>query len=116
MQQHLHILDLTRRHNSYLEDRVDLVASNSWISNWVRLTMSSLLANSYCIGLPGSRIYGGCDYIDMIEREVIELATGLFGSKHGVVQFLSGMQANIGAYHAILKPGDTLVRQTFVVP
>lgn len=109
MQQHHHILDLTRRHNSYLEDRVDLVASNSWISNWVRLTMSSLLSNSYCIGLPGSRIYGGCDYIDMIEREVVELATSLFGSKHGVVQFLSGMQANIGAYNAILSPGDTVV-------
>lgn len=39
--QHLdHLLDLTRRHNGYLQDRIDLVASNSWISNWVRLTMS----------------------------------------------------------------------------
>jgi len=60
-----HVLDLTRRHNAYLRDRIDLVASNSWISSWARLTMSSLLSNSYCIGLPGARLYGGCDYIDM---------------------------------------------------
>jgi glycine hydroxymethyltransferase len=104
-----HVLDLTRRHNAYLRDRVDLVASNSWISSWARLTMSSLLSNSYCIGLPGARLYGGCDYIDMVEREVLQLATRLFGTQRGVVQFLSGMQANIGAYNAILRPGDTIV-------
>ncbi|MFM9101200.1 MAG: aminotransferase class I/II-fold pyridoxal phosphate-dependent enzyme, partial [Cyanobium sp.] len=68
-----------------------------------------MLSNSYCIGLPGNRIYGGCDYIDMIEREVVQLATDLFGTKRGVVQFLSGMQATIGAYNAILEPGDTIV-------
>ena len=104
-----HLLDLTRRHNVYLRDRIDLVASNSWISSWARLTMSSLLSDSYCIGLPGNRIYGGCAYIDMIEREVLRLAQELFGARNGVVQFLSGMQANIGAYNAILKPGDTIV-------
>jgi glycine hydroxymethyltransferase len=104
-----HLLDLTRRHDDDMQVRIDLVASNSWISHWVRLTMGSLLANSYCIGLPGSRIYGGCDVIDAIEREVIELATELFGCRHGVVQFLSGMQANLAAYHAILRPGDTIV-------
>jgi glycine hydroxymethyltransferase len=104
-----HVLDLTRRHNAYLRDRIDLVASNSWISSWARLTMSSLLSNSYCIGLPGNRLYGGCDYIDMVEREVLRLATELFGTRYGVVQFLSGMQANIGAYNAILQPGDTIV-------
>lgn len=104
-----HVLDLTRRHNAHLRDRVDLVASNSWVSSWARLTMSSLLSNSYCIGLPGARLYGGCDYIDMVEREVLRLATELFGTRRGVVQFLSGMQANIGAYNAILRPGDTIV-------
>lgn len=103
------LLDLTRRHNGALLERIDLVASNSWISNWVRLTMGSLLSNSYCIGLPGQRIYGGCDHIDGIEREVVELATSLFGTRLAVVQFLSGMQANIGAYNAILRPGDTIV-------
>lgn len=109
MSEFAHFLDLTRRHNQFLEERIDLVASNSWISSFARLTMSSLLSNSYCIGLPGNRFYGGCSYIDMLEREVIELATELFGAPHAVVQFLSGMQANIGAYNAILRPGDKIV-------
>lgn len=103
------LLYWTGKHNNYLVDRIDLVASNSWVSNWVRLTMGSLLANSYCIGLPGKRLYGGCDYIDSIEQQVVELATEIFGSRLAVVQFLSGMQANIAAYNAIIKPGDKVV-------
>lgn len=102
-------LELTHRHNISLQERIDLVASNSWISNWVRMTMASLLSNSYCIGLPGNRLYGGCEHIDEIELKVIALATELFGCRHAIVQFLSGMQANIAAYNAILKPGDTVV-------
>jgi glycine hydroxymethyltransferase len=103
------ILNLTRGHNRYVRNRVDLIASNSWISQFVRLAMSSSLVNNYCIGLPGQRLYGGCSYIDMMEREVMRLARQIFGMKQVVVQFLSGMQANIGAYNAILRPGDTVV-------
>lgn len=102
-------LELTRHHNMYLKNRIDLVASNSWVSDFARLTMGSGLSNSYCIGFPGNRLYGGCTYIDMIEREVVELAKDLYQFPYAVVQFLSGMQANIGAYNAILKPGDTVV-------
>ena len=104
-----HILSLTRGHNRYLRDRVDLVASNSWVSNFARLSMGSYLSNSYCIGLPGQRLYGGCSFIDMIERDVIELAGELFSGGQVVCQFLSGMQANIGAYNAVLRPGDKIV-------
>ena len=68
------ILNLTRGHNHYMQDRVDLIASNSWTSQFTRLTMCSLLTNNYCIGLPGNRLYGGCAYIDMLEREVERLA------------------------------------------
>lgn len=104
------IIGLTRGHNLYMTDRIDLIASNSLISHFARLIMSSSLSNSYCIGLPGARLYGGCTFIDMIEREVHGLVRQVFGQKkHVVVQFLSGMQANIGAYHAILKPGDTVI-------
>jgi len=93
-----------------MRDRIDLIASNSCSSNFARLVMGSVLMNSYCIGLPGARLYGGCTFIDMIEREVHMLARRLFGNaNHVVVQFLSGMQANIGAYHAILQPGDTII-------
>ena len=103
------LLNLVRGHNRYVGNRVDLIASNSWISQFVRLVMTSSLPNNYCIGLPGNRIYGGCAYIDMIEREVMRLARQIYGMNHVVVQFLSGMQANIGAYNAILKLGDTVI-------
>lgn len=109
MQDLKRLLGWTSKHNDYLLDRIDLVASNSWISNWARLTMGSLLANSYCIGLPGNRFYGGCEYIDSIEQQVVELAIEIFGAKLAVVQFLSGMQANFAAYNAIIKPGDKVV-------
>ncbi len=109
MEQLHQILNLTHRHNLYMQERVDLIASNSWVSEFARLTMCSLLANNYCIGLPGNRLYSGCAYIDMIEREVVRLVHRLFGMKHAVVQFLSGMQANIGAFNAILEPGDTVL-------
>lgn len=100
---------LTRLHNRHLLERIDLVASNSWISNWARLTMASLLSNSYCIGTPGKRLYGGCTFIDKIEDLVVELTTEIFGSEFAVVQFLSGMQANFAAYNSILSPGDSVV-------
>ena len=103
------VLNLTRGHNKYMERRVDLIASNAWISQFVRLTMASSLPNNYSIGLPGNRLYGGCSYIDMLEREVNRLALTLFPMQHVVVQFLSGMQANIGAYNAVLNKGDTVV-------
>jgi len=104
-----HILALTRGQNSYLRDRIDLVASNSWISSFARLTMSSYLSNVYCMGMPGQRSSMGSSFIDMIERDVINLATELIGCPNVICQFLSGMQANIAAYHAVLKPGDKVV-------
>ena len=103
------VLNLIRNHNRFVSERVDLIASNSWISQFVRLAMTSSLPNSYCIGLPGNRLYGGCAYIDMLERETCRLARSLFPMGHVVLQFLSGMQANISAYNAILKPGDTVM-------
>ena len=103
------VLNLTRNHNRFVSESIDLIASNSWISQFARLAMTSSLPNSYCIGLPGNRLYGGCTYIDMIEREVNQLARGLFPMEKVVLQFLSGMQANIGAFNAILKPGDTVI-------
>lgn len=103
------VLNIARGHNRYVRERVDLIASNSWISQFVRLAMASSLPNNYCIGLPGQRLYGGCEYIDMMEREVVGLAKRLFGAEHAVLQFLSGMQANIGAYNAVLRPGDVVV-------
>jgi glycine hydroxymethyltransferase len=107
------ILNLTRGHSHYMANRLDLVASNSYTSHFSRLVMGSILPNSYCIGSPGARFYGGCTYIDMIEREVYALAKKVFDNpKHVVAQFLSGMQANTAAYNAMLKPNDTVISAT----
>jgi glycine hydroxymethyltransferase len=103
------ILNLTRGHNQYLEERIDLVASNSMISSFARFALGSMLSNSYCIGTPGRRLYGGCSYIDMVEEDVMRLAKELFKTKFAMTQFLSGMQANIGAYNTLLEPGDKVV-------
>ena len=78
------ILNLVDGHDRYAADRVDLIAANAWVSRSARSVMGSSLANHYCIGVPGRRLYAGCAYIDMIEREVIRLATRLFGTEHAV--------------------------------
>jgi len=110
MKELLNLISLTHGHDLMMSSKVDLIASNSCMSDLTRLAMSSLLSNNYCIGFPGARLYGGCTYIDMIEREVHSLIRQLFGNtRYVVVQFLSGMQANIAAYHATLKKGDRVI-------
>lgn len=103
------ILGSVDAHNRAMLERLDLVASNAWVSGRARRALASRLSNSYCIGQPGQRLYGGCGAIDQLETDVLTLARELFGSRFGCVQFLSGMQANIAAYHALLQPGDTVV-------
>lgn len=103
------ILGSVEAHNQLMLERIDLVASNAWVSDRARLALASRLSNNYCIGQPGQRIYGGCAAIDHLEISVLALARDLFGTHFGCVQFLSGMQANIAAYHALLRPGDAVV-------
>ncbi len=103
------MLVLTDAHNQYMQDRVDLIASNTYVSRWVKQILSSSLTNSYTPGTPGNRLFGGCAYIDMLEREVASLARQAFGMLYVSAEFLSGMQANTAAYHALLEPGDTVV-------
>jgi len=103
------ILRSVDAHNQAMVERIDLVASNAWVSERARLALASRLSNSYCIGQPGQRLYGGCAAIDQLETDVLALARALFGTHFACVQFLSGMQANIAAYHALLQPGDKVV-------
>jgi glycine hydroxymethyltransferase len=69
----------------------------------------SVLTNKYAEGYPGKRYYGGCEFVDMAEQLAIDRAKALFGAEHANVQPHSGAQANIAVYHALLKPGDTLM-------
>jgi glycine hydroxymethyltransferase len=96
-------------HDEYMQDRIDLIASNTYVSRCVKQALSSSLTNNYTPGTPGNRLFPGCAYIDLLEREVTSLARQLFGMPRIHAEFLSGTQANMGAYHALLRPGDTVV-------
>ena len=69
----------------------------------------SVLTNKYAEGYPGRRYYGGCEWIDYAESLAIERAMRLFGAEHANVQPHSGSTANMVAYAALLKPGDTVL-------
>ncbi len=69
----------------------------------------SVLTNKYAEGYPGKRWYGGCEYVDVVERLAIERAKKIFGAEHANVQPHSGSQANMAVYFAVLKPGDKML-------
>ena len=71
--------------------------------------VGSVLTNKYAEGYPGSRYYGGCEYVDVVEQLAIDRAKELFGAEHANVQPHSGAQANMAAYLALLEPGDTVL-------
>jgi len=71
--------------------------------------VGSVLTNKYAEGLPHKRYYGGCEVVDEIETTAIERAKELFGAEHANVQPHAGAQANMGAYSAVLQPGDTIL-------
>ena len=69
----------------------------------------SVLTNKYAEGYPGKRYYGGCEFVDVVERAAIARAKALFGAEHVNVQPHSGAQANMAVYMTLLKPGDTVL-------
>ncbi|MCL4514663.1 MAG: serine hydroxymethyltransferase [Firmicutes bacterium] len=90
-------------------DKIELIASENFVSKAVRAAQGSVLTNKYAEGYPGKRYYGGCEYVDIVENLARERAKKLFGAGHVNVQPHSGAQANMGVYFAILKPGDTVL-------
>ena len=90
-------------------NKIELIASENFVSPAVLEAQGSVLTNKYAEGYPGARYYGGCEYVDIAESLAIERAKQLFGADHANVQPHSGAQANTGAYFAFLKPGDTIL-------
>src|SRR6266699_1184433 len=88
---------------------VELIASENYVSNQVMQAMGSVLTNKYAEGLPFKRYYGGCEVVDKVEQLAIDRAKALFGAEHANVQPHAGSQANMAAYFAVMKPGDTLM-------
>ena len=90
-------------------EKVELIASENYTSAAVMEAVGSVLTNKYAEGYPGRRYYGGCEWVDVAESLAIERAKALFGAQHANVQPHAGAQANMAAYAAVLKPGDTVL-------
>ncbi len=88
---------------------VVLIASENYTSRAVMEATGSPLTNKYAEGYPGRRYYGGCEYVDQVEQLAIDRAKAVYGAEHANVQPHSGTQANMAAYFALLKPGDTVM-------
>lgn len=91
------------------QEGMELIASENYVSEAVLEAMGSILTNKYSEGYPGKRYYGGQEYIDVVESLAIERAKKLFGAEHVNVQPHSGAPANMIAYSAVLKIGDTIL-------
>ncbi len=90
-------------------DNIELIASENFTSPAVMECCGTVLTNKYAEGYPGKRWYGGCQHVDIIEDLAIKRAKELFGADHANVQPHSGSQANMAAYFALIKPGDTVM-------
>lgn len=99
------IQDETERQANGLE----LIASENFVSEAVLEAMGSVMTNKYAEGYPGRRYYGGCEFVDVVERLAIERAKQLFGAERANVQPHSGSQANQAVYFSVLEPGDTVL-------
>jgi glycine hydroxymethyltransferase len=95
----------TRRQSGKLE----MIASENFVSEAVLEAQGSVMTNKYAEGYPGARYYGGCEFVDIVERLAIERSKQLFGAEHANVQPHAGVQANMAVYFTVLEPGDTIL-------
>src|SRR3990170_4145729 len=103
------IYEAIRLETERQEYKLELIASENLVSEEVLEASGSVMTNKYAEGYPGKRYYGGCEYVDIVERLAIERAKQLFGCDHVNVQPHSGSQANMAVYLATVKPGDTVM-------
>lgn len=96
-----------RKELSRQRNKIELIASENFVSPAVMAAAGSHLTNKYAEGYPGARYYGGCEYIDETETLAIERAKRLFGAEHANVQPHCGANANHAVFYATLQPGDT---------
>jgi len=89
--------------------KIELIASENFVSEAVIEAMGTPLTNKYAEGYPGKRYYGGCECVDIVENLAIERACKIFGADHANVQPHSGAQANLAVFFAVLNPGDTIL-------
>ena len=88
---------------------LELIASENYVSPEVWEAQGSILTNKYAEGYPGKRYYGGCAFVDEVEKLAIDRVCQLFGAQAANVQPHSGSQANMAAYLSFMKPGDKIL-------
>lgn len=103
------IAEVIRLETERQAGKLELIASENFVSAAVMEAAGSTLTNKYAEGYSGRRYYGGCEFVDMAENLAIERAKRLFGADHVNVQPHSGTQANMAVYFSVLEPGDTIL-------
>ena len=99
------VMDETARQRN----KIELIASENFVSETVMEANGTTLTNKYAEGYPAKRYYGGCEHVDVVENIAIERAKELFGAGYANVQPHSGAQANMAVFFALLEPGDTVL-------
>ena len=91
------------------QNTLELIASENIVAKAVMQAQGSVMTNKYAEGYPDKRYYGGCEYVDVVEKLAIERVCKLFDAKFANVQSHSGSQANQAVFYALLQPGDTIL-------
>lgn len=97
------------KEKSRQQQKIELIASENFVSPAVMAAQGSVLTNKYAEGYSGKRYYGGCEFVDIAEDLAIARAKKLFNAEHANVQPHCGANANMAVYFAMLKPGDTVL-------
>jgi glycine hydroxymethyltransferase len=105
----LKIQNITKKHHNWMRNSINLIASENITSISVREALASDLSHRYAEGLPGERLYEGCEFIDQIENITIDLSKKLFKAEHSNVQPVSGVVANLAAFFALANHGDRMM-------
>ncbi len=105
----LKIKEITKEHHNWMENSINLIASENITSTSVREALASDLSHRYAEGLSGCRLYEGCKYVDQIEDITVELSKKIFKAEHANVQPISGVVANLASFFALAKHGDSMM-------
>jgi glycine hydroxymethyltransferase len=105
----LKIKEITKEHHNWMENSINLIASENITSTSVREALASDLSHRYAEGLSGCRLYEGCKYIDEIEDITVDLSKKIFKAEHANVQPISGVTANMASFFALAKHGDPMM-------
>ena len=103
------IFEAVQKELARQREKLELIASENFTSLAVMQAQGSVLTNKYAEGYPAKRYYGGCEFVDVVEKLAQDRAKQLFGAEHANVQPHSGAQANMAVYFALLQPGDTVL-------